>query len=186
VISLLAADKIPGMMPAPQMSWFATEASTRQKVVEVGCWRGRTTRALCDNCPGRVWAIDTFEGSDELLEELSFMREITGDQDWLFNEFKLNTAGCTNLTVLRGSSIDGAALFLDRGLDMVILDASHDYDSVVADITAWWPKITLGGLLCGHDFTCPDVKRAVDKCFPGFPPPAEDCNLWAVYRGELK
>ncbi len=55
-------------------------------------------------------------------------------------------------------------------LDVVYLDARHDYISVVEDICAWFPLVTPGGLLSGHDYvrsrflhrTLFTVKQAVD------------------------
>lgn len=182
MIKLLAADAIPGMMPGPQLAWFATEASTKDSVVEVGCWRGRTTRALVDNCPGTVFAVDTWEGSPELKEELEFMRQYTGDPEWLFHEFTKNVSGAL---VLRMPSVEAAKVFPDRSVQMVILDAAHDYYSVCDDIRAWWPKVAIGGILCGHDFNYPDVAKAVREVIQGFPSKGgEDTAIWRVSKTE--
>jgi hypothetical protein len=47
----------------------------------------------------------------------------------------------------------------------VYIDAAHDYDSVCADLAAWYPKLALGGLIGGHDYISawPGVIRAVDE-----------------------
>ena len=37
-------------------------------------------------------------------------------------------------------------------MSFVYIDALHDYDSVKADIAAWWPQVKPGGVLAGHDF----------------------------------
>lgn len=37
-------------------------------------------------------------------------------------------------------------------LDFCYIDAAHDYESVVADIAAWWPRVKIGGIIGGHDF----------------------------------
>ena len=53
-------------------------------------------------------------------------------------------------------------------LDFVFLDAAHDYQSVLADLQAWWPRIKKGGVLAGHDYDgamFPGVKRAVEAFF---------------------
>ncbi len=68
--------------------------------------------------------------------------------------------------VIRKSSVEAAEMFDDRSLDFVFLDADHSYDAVAVDIEHWWPKVRIGGLLCGHDYRDdkhPGVKRAVHE-----------------------
>ncbi len=31
------------------------------------------------------------------------------------------------------------------------------------DLTVWWPKIKPGGMLSGHDFDFPSVRKAVEE-----------------------
>jgi len=40
----------------------------------------------------------------------------------------------------------------DGSLDWVYVDARHDYKGALEDITLWWPKIRIGGMLAGHDY----------------------------------
>ena len=51
--------------------------------------------------------------------------------------------------------------------DVVYIDANHSYQAVRDDIAVWYPRITPGGALCGHDYFkekhWPGVKRAVDE-----------------------
>ena len=39
-----------------------------------------------------------------------------------------------------------------NNLDLVYIDAAHDYDSVKQDILTWLPKIKKGGFIAGHDY----------------------------------
>jgi hypothetical protein len=66
-------------------------------------------------------------------------------------------------------SVAAADLFADASLAWVHIDARHDYESVVADINAWAPKIAPGGWLSGddyHDEWWPGVVRAISDTLP--------------------
>lgn len=75
--------------------------------------------------------------------------------------------------VRRGYSKELAYTFTDRSLDFAYIDARHDYDGVMEDLVAWWPKVKQGGVMAGHDykqdirpgvFIC-EVERAVNDFF---------------------
>ena len=78
-------------------------------------------------------------------------------------------AGHSDVEVVRETSIDAAHAFDDAHFDWVYLDANHSYESAVADIRAWIPKIRPGGFLAGDDYVegrywfGDAVKRAVDE-----------------------
>ena len=61
------------------------------------------------------------------------------------------------------TGMDAASRFEDGSLDFVYIDACHDYDSVVADVLTWRPKLKPDAFLCGHDFPGRkgDVERAL-------------------------
>ncbi len=50
----------------------------------------------------------------------------------------------------------------DESLDFVYIDGSHHYKVVKKDITNYIKKVKIGGLIAGHDYHQPDVKRAVN------------------------
>ena len=49
-------------------------------------------------------------------------------------------------------------------MDLVYIDAKHDYESVKRDIELYLPKIKHKGILAGHDYhhVWPGVKKAVN------------------------
>jgi predicted O-methyltransferase YrrM len=182
MVNITRADSIPGMTPAALLEFLAGQAQQRRNIVEIGSWRGRSTRALCDNAIGHVWAVDTFEGSEELLGDVAVMTRITGDPDWLYHDFMFNMRDCENLTVVRKPSLEAAAMFEDQFFDMIWIDGSHDYDNVKADIMAWRPKLKPDGFMCGDDYQAEGVKKAYHELV-NTPVPAHFTRLWGAQFG---
>lgn len=61
------------------------------------------------------------------------------------------------------SSKQAAESFLSRSQDFVFIDAVHTYAAVKSDLYYWKDKVREGGVLCGHDYNMPEVRRAVDE-----------------------
>lgn len=159
--------KIPGWTSEAELLWLATQASTRTRIVEIGCWKGRSTRAMAENTLGTVYAVDTWKGT----EADGHFKELDGKSEhWLIKEFFKNlwTLQPFNVCAARMPSIQGADFLKSEGsFDMIFIDAAHDYASVKADIEFWLPLLAPGGLFCGHDYDRgrPGVVQAVDEAF---------------------
>jgi len=147
-------------MSIPELEWLAEHARTHTRIVEVGCWMGRSTRALADNTPGLVYAVDFWPREPEA-----------------FQRFGQNLVDLLNkkVFVVHMPSIDAANLFIaaKQKVDMVFIDGNHDYEYVSEDIRLWRQVLEPGGLLCGHDYAdpgtvdyTPSVNRAVDEQVP--------------------
>ena len=54
-----------------------------------------------------------------------------------------------------------AAPYIPDGQDIIYIDADHLYDPVLQDIHTWLPKLRVGGLLWGDDWSYPTVEAAV-------------------------
>jgi predicted O-methyltransferase YrrM len=139
--------------------------------VEVGCKEGRTTGFVLANCPDvRVIAIDPWmkqPKSDDSTRETY--------EDWDFEKIERtfwenvgeHKDRCTMW--IRRSVSAAPQVAQDHGsVDVVFIDALHDYESVKQDISLWWPLVREGGFICGHDFQhkFPGVMRAVAHHFP--------------------
>lgn len=68
-------------------------------------------------------------------------------------------------TLHRDGSLQASGLVEEHSLDLVFLDARHDYEAVWSDMAAWHRKLRRGGILSGHDFSWmfPTVSMAVYK-----------------------
>lgn len=91
--------------------------------------------------------------------------------------------------LLRMPSTTAAPLFEDGSQDFVFIDGDHSYEGVCADLTAWAPKVRIGGWLCGHDYKntqvpFPGVERAVDEYAEAIGLPVElgDNFTWFIRR----
>jgi predicted O-methyltransferase YrrM len=163
-IDISPALKVSGWMSPTELTWLAQQARSHSHIVEVGSWMGRSTTVLATHTPGMVWAIDTWEGSEELKGLLDGK-----PPNWLFKTFLDNTRDYRDKIIpMCMTSLEGAKALVDKSFDMIFIDASHDYASVKADIEAWRPLLAPGGLFCGHDYATgwPGVMQAVDEFFP--------------------
>ena len=43
--------------------------------------------------------------------------------------------------------------YADGTFDFIYVDARHDYAGVIQDLSMWWPKLAVGGVMAGHDYT---------------------------------
>jgi len=63
------------------------------------------------------------------------------------------------------SSAEFASVTIDDSLDFVYIDADHSYEGCMRDLKWWAPKVRQGGIIAGHDYQYPPVKKAVDQFF---------------------
>lgn len=140
--------------------------------VEIGSWKGRSASYMAVEIFNsrkniKFDCVDTWCGSVEHLDPNSFYfhQELITDKDWLYYQFLQNTRPvCDIITPIRMTSLDAVSLYENRSLDFIFIDASHEYEDVKKDIIGWYPKLKLGGIIAGHDYTSYDgVKQAVDE-----------------------
>ena len=161
-------------------SEIASKAKDGWQGVEVGCWLGRSAAFLAvelANTGKQVdfYCVDTWAGSEEHLNESSGCYDPRiKEKDWLYNQFLENMKPLEgHFIAKRKPSLEAARDFEDNSLDFVFIDASHDYDNVMADLEAWYPKMKKceccghsESILTGHDFPFDGVAKAVmDFCF---------------------
>jgi predicted O-methyltransferase YrrM len=150
---------ISGWMNDSELSVLRYLASKSDSVVEVGSWKGRSTKELLESCRGLVYAVDVWTGGDSMLT-------IPAQLQAVYSEFLANVGHYENLKVLKGLSVDMAQNFNGNRVDMVFIDAGHSYEDCKADIAAWLPKCKK--IIAGHDYCdqFPGVVQAVNERFP--------------------
>lgn len=137
-------------------------------IAEIGVYQGRGTALInVDLINGGYdyvyHAIDHFRGSAE--HEQGFNYEFIA---------RANLSRILeNIRLIRNESVDQAHTYPNETFDIVYIDASHDYESVMADLQAWYPKVKKGGIISGDDYcTCwPGTFKAVNEFFNEIPIP---------------
>jgi cephalosporin hydroxylase len=155
-------------------SRFVKELSNGSKIVEVGCWKGKSIAYLAVEIINsgkdiKVDAIDTWKGTPD---EDVHQKDKYVIEDKLYELFLSNIAPVSSvINPIRMSSVEAAKLYEDESIDVVFIDAGHTYEDVKADILAWYPKVKKGGYVSGHDYPWSGgdaVKKAVDELVRGF------------------
>ena len=168
-MNLENALNIQGWMREEALIYLAHMAEKSSSIAEIGSWKGRSTVAMAENTQGIVYAIDTWEGSDDPPHRIELAQHPSG---WLVEEFSRNVAHLTNVIPCQMTSLCAAKHFLQTGekFDFIFIDASHDYENVHADILAWRELLTPNGVFAGHDYAewAPGVVRAVGELVPVF------------------
>jgi predicted O-methyltransferase YrrM len=112
-------------------------------MVEIGSFAGISSELFALHCK-ELYCVDLWDP----------YWEITDKQRIEFAEFSFDKMikNYENVYKVKKSSVEASKNFEDGSLDLVYIDAAHDYDSVRQDILTWLPKIKKGGFIAGHDY----------------------------------
>lgn len=128
---------------------------------ELGIWQAQTLEPLLRWFPRlHMVAVDKWEAVGAYAEkDMAAARRIALHAIAPYRD---------RVTVLQTETVAAARLIRDASLDFVFIDASHDTESVLADIRAWLPKLKPDGILTGHDSNMVSVRAALDEAVPGW------------------
>ena len=133
--------------------------SSGSTFVEVGVWKGKSASYMAveianSNKDIKFYCVDNWLGSIEHQNNLELPK--------LFEIFTSNMSSLRDYYIpIKMDSIESAKKFEDNSLEFVFIDASHEYEDVKNDISAWLPKVKNGGILAGHDYHHPPIKEAI-------------------------
>ena len=153
------------------------------KAIELGVYKGKSTWAIMSGINAGtgnafLYSVDNWQGIET---------KPVSTKDIFFENIK-SIWNRDMIKVIECNSWDAAKNFENESIDFIFIDADHIYDSVMKDITAWWPKIKKCGIMSGHDFTASfDVPKAVHSFFDnsGYHlRQIKDTSIWEV-RKEL-
>ena len=158
------SDLPPGWFPDKDIETYQTIVSGYQNaiMVEVGVWLGRS---LCSIMPIaikhniKVFAVDDWSGGTDKI----VLENIKGVAN-PYESFQDNLRGrgyLDKIQIIKMDSVEAAATFGGKTVDILMIDANHSYDSVHKDIIAWKSRIREDGVMLGHDWNLDSVKNAV-------------------------
>ena len=158
------------LMPFNPSGWYSNASQIealfkKNKIniaIEVGCWLGLSTRHIARLLPpdGKLYAVDHWQGSAE--------HQASPELSTLYEQFLSNVihAGLTHVIMpMKMSSLEAAGQMKLMGIvpDFIYIDASHDTESVLADLDAWFPFVKGHGIICGDDWAYSGVSNAVER-----------------------
>ena len=194
VVSLFnEANKIDGWLCNYQIPLMWCIFSTLEgSAVEVGCWKGKATFSFKAGIPDdqfKLFCIDPFTGSEEHQEILQG-RSTRKD----FEENLRSRGMLDSVKIIEKYSAEASKDFEDESLDLVFIDAAHDYENVKLDILSWYPKLKKNGLMFGHDYPHPDdpnggfedLSKAVNKYVKDSDKFYDFSHLFGIWGGKKK
>lgn len=129
------------------------------RIAEIGVYMGRCTAMwaiiLSNWLPPGVsclyYGIDHFLGSEEHDHRIDYWTIANRNLEPILSGNQCSDA--LKLTLVKNDSTLQCHEYPDDYFDVVYIDASHDYESVLKDIELWRYKVRKGGFLCGDDYT---------------------------------
>ena len=161
------------------------------KIVELGCWKGKSssyllTEALNSGKMLDISFIDTWMGSIEHLDPECEFHEpgLLNNPDHIWEIFNQNIAKINYpKNLFRRDTFDAVSYFEDASISFLFIDTAHEYEHVIKEIDAWYPKVKLGGIIAGHDYFTPGVNQAVNEFFELVPHPLISLNAsWMAFK----
>ena len=118
----------------------------------------------------QIICIDTWLGSPEHMEGESASHGMTriNGLPTLFDTFLKNTKTRNNHDVIYPfpiSSVQGAHYFIMKNVqvDIIYIDAGHEYEAVLLDIQLYWKLLKKGGVMIFDDWKWTGVQKAITE-----------------------
>lgn len=110
--------------------------------VEIGCCCGESS-IIAATFLKHVYCIDIWDHKYFGLEADEWGPE---------QQFDMLSAWYGNITKLKGDSRDFVSRFEKESVDVLYLDAHKSEQAITSDMSNFYPKIKIGGWICGHDY----------------------------------
>jgi predicted O-methyltransferase YrrM len=154
-------------------------------IVELGSWLGKSSVILAKAIEGKrdpvIYCIDPFDATDDGVQHDNYVERKKRMARPLVEIFieNMKKNGVYGVSrVLHGMSYEFSKDFSEK-IDLLFIDANHEYEAVRRDYEEWAPHLKPGGLLAFHDVvekgSCPGPWRVVKE-------QVRDNPLWIEQR----
>lgn len=170
--ALTIAGEIPGQTWPSELRWLYQSLISSRRHLEVGVYAGRSLfMASHGMLTGEIIGVDA-RVEDSRGIPPRFLKEVT-------NVVLGHCNPAVKVQILECTSSEAAKKVLST-FDSVFIDAGHEHEAVLTDISLWAPRVKSGGFICGHDYW-PNhwgVMEAVQQYFRGSHEVVSDTRIW--------
>lgn len=154
---------------------------------ELGVQRGINMKYLLNHVPDLhmigvdIWSEKNVRFDNTKSEDLA---KDTGSVNYLFYRDLVEYAEFVKprLKLHRHFTNYAHKFVQDESLDFIFIDAGHEYEDVIEDITCWYSKVRPGGHIMGHDIDQPQVRKAVKEKFQDRWSWAKRQKIWFIKK----
>jgi hypothetical protein len=132
-----------------QLGNFLNAHDMTGKGVEVGTLYGAYAIDILKQWRGHLYCVDPWMNQPKSVYFDGANKE---NMQAIWEKVRAGVGRHPRCHLLRMLSLNAVGKFADGELDFVYDDGNHAVESVRADLISWWPKVKIGGLVCGHDF----------------------------------
>jgi len=116
-----------------------------KRIAEIGVAEGGMAKRVIEKCTGRL---DCYIMVDRLITKRLYAVILETDlPGYMEHEVQRNP-----LVLMRMNSEKASEIIAPESLDLIFLDAQHEYEGIKKDIECWLPKVKKGGIISGHDY----------------------------------
>jgi hypothetical protein len=130
---------------------------------ELGVWRAENLCYILNECSNikKIYAIDPYlpymDGTRWVSEEEQSAVKNTADSE--INKYNLKD----RIISLQFQSDEASSHIENNSLDFVYVDGDHSFEWAYKDFVNYYPKVKIGGIFAGHDYSCEGVLEAIIK-----------------------
>ena len=156
--------QIPGFTSEEFLTELDRLAQKCVYIIEIGCFKGRSTAVLANAVVGVVYAIDIWYtpmyDPSVLLGDGNHFDECLAYRVFWQNMRRMGVD--RKIVPMIGNSHWMDRYFKPESIDLIFIDGDHAEHMVLQDIQLYLPKLRKGGVMCGDDYDLESVKRPVD------------------------